>query len=334
MIYRLTLLLPVILISFSCANSKPTYQYKKQNSLNNKIQKTDNSRFTRIKNIPKFYNRKSLISPGYLFALSHPSDAKLKGKYRVNFNGMLKLPYNVRIKADGLTFSNLRKIVRKAYKRYFQDGANKVSLNLISRSYYVELRGLVKKPGRYLVERNKSIDRVIDLAGGLKGDLKKDFLTAVMNQRGRSSTISLNEYYENITFSKAFTWTGGDSIFISVMNDDSIDKSMPMISVVGGVTKPGKVLYKKNKDLFYYINKSGGVSGGVRLDQAFIIRRTRKGLRKIEFDVTDMTLLPAIRENDVILLSSNQETELDRILQRTSQIAGIFASIALFLIVL
>ena len=336
MINRLLLLLLLIILSFSCASSKPKSdnQYTKQNSLKNINQNSGDSNFLSVKKIPKFRNRKLLIAPGHLFSISHPSDDKLKGKYRVNFDGLLKLPYNVRIQADGLTFSELKKIVRKAYKRYFQAGVNKVSLTLLSRNFYVELRGLVKKPGRYLVARNKSIDRVIDLAGGLKGDLKTDFLTAVMNQRGKSFTISLNQYYENITFSKAFTWTGGDSIFISVMNDDSIEKSMPMITVAGGVNNPGKVLYKKNKDLFHYINKSGGVANSVRLDQAFILRKSRKGLKKIEFDLTDMSLLPAIQANDVILLSSSQETAWDRILQRTSQIASILASVALILIVL
>jgi protein involved in polysaccharide export with SLBB domain len=334
MIYRLLMLFSIITLLASCASRKSDINYTKQNSLKNSQLKNDNANFLSIKKIPKFRSRQYLIAPGHQFALSHPSDDKLKGKYRVNFNGLLKLPYNVRIQADGLTLSKLKSLVRKAYKRYFQAGVNKVSLTLLSRSYYVELRGLVNKPGRYLVARNLSIDRVIDLAGGLKGDLKSDFMTAVMNQRGKSFTISLNQYYENITFSKAFTWTGGDSIFISLMNDDSVEKSMPMISVVGGVTKPGKIIYKRNKDLFYYLNKAGGVQSSISLDEAYIIRKTRKGLKRIRFDITDMALLPAIRVNDVILISSKQETAWDKILQKTSQVTGILASIALLLFAL
>jgi len=328
---RLLIFFTSFILLLSCATER---DYIKHNELKTLPGKKEGSKFLSINEIPKFNKRKFLIAPGHLLSISHPSDNKLKGKFRVNFDGLLRLPYNVRIKTEGLTLTDLRKKVRLSYTKFFQAGVNKVALRLITRQYYVEVRGFVKKPGRYLVTRNQSIDRVIDRAGGLKGDLKKDFLTAVMNQRGKAFTISLNKFYEDITFNNAFTWTGGDSIFINLMNDDSYDTSVPMISVLGGVLTPGKVLFKQHKDIFYYLGKSGGVQSTISLDQAYIIRTTSSGLKKIKFDVTDMVNLPAIQENDVIMISSKQDTTWDKFLQKTAQVTGILASIALLILAL
>lgn len=330
MVARSLVFLLTILLSISCSHTNK--KYKKQNDLDELKIDSDESKFISFKDIPKFERRKYMVSPGYKFSISHPSDEKLKGVYRVSYDGILRLPYNVRIKADGLTFNQLREKVRASYRKFFQAGVDKVSLSLISKMYYVEVRGFVNKPGRYLITRKQSIDSIIDKAGGLKGSLKTDFISAAVNQRGKPYTISLNQYYENINYRKAFTWTGGDTIFINLMNDASFEASVPMISMIGGVAKPGKVLFKKNKDLFYYISKSGGLQSSINLAKGYIVRTADSGLEKIEFDVTNMEELPALQANDVILLSTRQETSWDKFLQRTSQITGILASIALLII--
>jgi VCBS repeat-containing protein len=50
-----------------------------------------------------------------------------------------------------------------------------------------------------------SIDKIIDMAGGFRGDLKKDFFTAAITQQDKSYTISLNQYFENNLFASSFT---------------------------------------------------------------------------------------------------------------------------------
>ena len=62
------------------------------------------------------------------------------------------------------------------------------------------------------------------------------------------------------------------------------------------------------------------------------MRTTKEGIQKIQFNLASAEQLPAIEKNDVIMVNSEQRTAWDRFLQRSSQIAGIFASIAILII--
>ena len=328
--FRQFLLFCLFGFAISCSSSK--VEYKKQNSIKMESSENDDSKFLSVDEVPTFKERQYFIAPGFLLQLSHPSDDKLNGRFRVSYDGILRLPYGVRVSTDGLNLTNLREKVREGYTRFFQKGVNKVDLKIVYKQFYVEIRGFVEKPGRYLVTRNESIDRVIDQAGGIKGDLNKDFYSALIKQQGEAYSISLNKYYEDITFSKAITWTGADQIFINLLNDDAADSALPMVTVLGGVNGPGKHLFKKNQDIYYYLNKSGGLVSTINLEEAYIMRTTKEGIQKIQFNLASAEQLPAIEKNDVIMVNSEQRTAWDRFLQRSSQIAGIFASIAILII--
>ncbi len=317
------------LVLFSCASSSSSY--KKQNDL--KFEKIKSSKqFRSAKEIPRFRNRRKFVAPGHLIAISHPSDEKLKGRYRIGTDSILRLPYGVRIRSKNKTFSELVKEIRKSYKKFFQKGANSVKVTLVYRDYYIEVRGSVKKPGRYIVKKNESLDRVINRAGGVSRNLNKELLAAEIRQQGMNYTINLDEFYKDINKSKAFTWTGSDTIFVRAIDDELSDSALPMITFLSGVNKPGKVLFKEGRDLFYYINKSGGTISNIKYDESYIVRRTANGLEKINFDITDMTEIPAIQKNDVIMLYTDHRTFWDKFLQRTGQVLGIFSSIAIILL--
>ncbi len=321
----------MILVLYSCASSSDI-DYKRQNDLKVGDGSENDLNYKKVGDIPQFRSMRYDVAPGFLLSLSHPSDEKLKGNYRVSFDGILRLPYNVRINTSGLNIVQLRKRVKNAYKQFFQEGANQVRLGLIRKDYYVEVRGFVNKPGRYLVTREESIDKVIDKAGGLKGDLNKDFLSASIKQQKESYTVSLNQFYENIEYSKSFAWTGADTIFVNLINDDAYNEIVPMVAVLSGVGAPGKVAFKRDKDLFYYIDKSGGVISNIKYDECYIVRSTTSGLKKIRFDITQMDEIPAIEKDDVIMLYADHRTVWDTVLQRTAQVLGVLSSIAIILL--
>ena len=321
----------MLFIMGSCA-TKSDIDYKRQNQLKDLGDSETDLNYKKVGDIPQFRKMRYDVSPGFLLSLSHPSDDKLTGRYRVSFDGLLRLPYNVRINTRGLNIVELRKRVKKSYKKFFQKGANQVKLGLISKQYWIEVRGFVNKPGRYLVSREESIDKVIDKAGGLKGDLNTDFLSASIRQQKQSYTVSLNQFYKNIEYSKSFAWTGADTIFVNLINDDAYNEIVPMVTVLSGVGKPGKFPFKQNKDIFYYIDKSGGASANIKYDECYIVRTTSTGLKKIRFDITEMDEIPAIEKDDVIMLYSDHRTVWDTILQRTAQVLGVFSSIAIILL--
>jgi hypothetical protein len=203
---------------------------------------------------------------------------------------------------------------------------------LVSKDYWVEVRGFVKKSGTYLVKRKESIDKIIDTAGGLAGKINEDFFIVSIKQQNISYSVSLNQYYENNVLGTSFTWTGGDVIFINLSNEDSTAQVAPTVEVIGGVATPGKTLYKEDANLFYYLSKRGGVIPNIGYEEGFVIRKAKKGLERIKFDITEMDTIPVIKPGDTILLTAEKRTVTDRIWERATQIASILTSIAFLII--
>ncbi|MAZ48388.1 MAG: hypothetical protein CME65_07485 [Halobacteriovoraceae bacterium] len=322
-----------LFLLFSCASVTPVSEYETFNSARDEFRKR-NAKSEFISNyneIPKFPKLRRTMAPGHIFSLKHPSDDKLKGRFRVAFDGTLVLPYGVRIKVNGLTFAQLRAKVFQAYSKFFQRGVDNVEFKLLYRDYWVDVRGFVKKSGRYLVTQTESIDKVIDRAGGLNGDLKSGFYKASIQQQDKSYVISLNQYFQNNYYSNAFVWTGGDSIFVAEQDENEMSDSIPIVSVLGGVNSPGKVLYKEKANLFYYLGKSGGVIPNLATERTLIVRQTKDGLKKIRFDLSDTDSIPHIYPQDTIILQSDARNSKDRLFDRSIQILSIITSIALIL---
>src|SRR5690606_2118064 len=80
--------------------------------------------------IPQWEEHKGEMAPGYLFSISHPSDEKIRGRYRAFFDGTLLLPYGVRLKVQGMDFPTLKEKVHEAYKKFFQRGAEEIEFKL------------------------------------------------------------------------------------------------------------------------------------------------------------------------------------------------------------
>jgi protein involved in polysaccharide export with SLBB domain len=333
-------LLPFLLLSLlsvvgcsSSGSSNPSYERVNDN-LEQSNRSAAPSDIRSIQDIPQFEETENKVAPGFLFSLNHPTDGKLQGSFRVGFDGVLKLPYGVKIAVAGLTFSDVKAKVVEAYTSFFQRGAQNVSFNLVSKDYYVEVRGYVKKSGQYLVKRKESIDKVIDAAGGLNGTMKQDFFVASIKQQDLSYSVSLNQYYENNVLGSSFTWTGGDVIFIKNSNEDSATQIAATVEVIGGVQSPGKTLYKEDANIFYYLGKRGGVVSDLGYEEAYVIRKGPKGLERIQFNITEMSEVPVIKPGDTILLGSETRTFSDKVWERTTQAASILLSIAFIIIAL
>lgn len=327
-----SILLNVVLLTLlvSCSSLTSTSEYKTYNEIQAEFIKSGKStKFIENNKIPKFPKLKYSMAPGHLFYLNHPSDRKLKGRYRADYKGFLRLPYGVKIDVKGLSFKELREKVKEQYSKFFQRGVDDVEFKLIYREYYVEVRGFVKKSGKYLVTQNEGIDKVIDKAGGLNGDLQKGFYKASIRQQNTSYAINLNQYFQDNFYSNSFTWTGGDTIFVSEQDESEMGASIPIVTVLGGVNTPGKVLYKNQANIFYYLSKTGGVIQNLAYDRAMIVRNSSDGIQRIKFDLSDVESIPHIYPQDTIVLQGDTRDRGDRIFDRTIQILSILTTILL-----
>lgn len=327
-------MIALILVT-SCSSPRiknPTYKSVNEVDLSKRIEKEPTD-IRSLEDIPQFEETAALMAPGFLFYMGHPSDDKIRGNFRAGPDGELKLPYGVKISVTGLDFAVLRNKVMEAYSKFFQRGSEDITFQLAKREYWVEVRGLVKKSGHYLVDREESLESIISKAGGLRGDLSNGIYIVSLKQQGVSYSIGLNQYYEANGQGK-FNWTGGDTIFVNVMGQDSHSQTVPMISVLGGVQKPGNILYKEDATLFYYLNKTGGIIPNLSYEEAYVIRRVDGKLRRINFNLTDMDTVPAMKGGDIIMLNGEKKSWEDRLWERAVQIGSLITSIGILIIAL
>ena len=275
------------------------------------------------------------MAPGHVFTMSHSSDSKLSGKFRADFNGVLQLPYNVNVDVTGKTFAEVKETVLNSYRKFFQKGVDAVNFNLTSKDYWVEVRGLVKKPGRYLVRASDTLDLVVDAAGGVQGDISVDYFTASLKQSTYEYQVLLNRYFESNESVDKIRWLGGDTVFISKLDSlAGVSKEIPFVTLIGGVSKPGKVLHQKDASLYYYIEKSGGLLQGLGYEECYVFRNTKDGVKRINFSFDKPETIPVIYPNDTIYMNSKVVTEGDTWLNRFAQFAGIISTAALLIIAL
>ena len=60
------------------------------------------------------------LVPGFGIRISFPEDRDVNGVFRIEFDGMLSLPYGIRVRAEGLTLDELRKKLTEIYRPFYK----------------------------------------------------------------------------------------------------------------------------------------------------------------------------------------------------------------------
>ena len=250
------------------------------------------------------------IAAGYLIKLEALEDANLNGEFRVDFDGRLKLPYDVAIDAEGLTLSKLTQAVRSAYKPYFR-GAPSLSVSIAEKRCYVDVEGLVLKPGQYLVKHDSTLDELIAQAGGLQqGPGGGSFAAryAHIEQNKGMTLVRLSEYYAGAR-ELVPAWEGGDRVFFQSEGKDAASATAAgryYVQVLGQVSKPGEYAWEDGADFFFYLSKAGGPTQSADLDKIEIIRLQSEKKESIVFKMKDVRGIPNLRGGDIVVLHAEK----------------------------
>ncbi len=276
--------------------------------------------------------QENLISPGFQFRLGNIEDRSLNGGFRVGFDGKILLPYNVSIKAAGLTLEQFQEQVATAYHPYFK-GNSKVRADLIERAYWVDIRGLATKPGRYLLKQDTSIDEVIAKCGGFTKEAPAKFMR-ISSPAGNHS-IDLDRYYRSGEPSKLPAWIGGEQIFFqSEEGSEELGSGAPeknSIKLLGEVKRPGDISYRAGADFMYYLTEAGGPTRDMDPNKIQIFHPEGKGLVQ-EFSMDKKTSFPKISKGDTLIVFADRPSVLERFIQSGAGVASIISALALIIL--
>jgi len=274
-----------------------------------------------------------MIAPGFLLTITSLADSKLNGDYRVDFDGGLQLPYNITVNTSGIELSQLKKKLVALYHPYFKSSPD-IDLHVKDRHYWVDVRGLVQKPGRYLVDPNASLDQVIALAGGADKDTPPQFARI---QKGQKVFIlDMNQYYGvGEDQPQIIGWYGGELVFLQKEYAGTGGDRAPSspyrlpIYVLGEVRKPGEYPLKPGSDFVDSLTQANGFTDQADLDHIEIIRRANGRKRIFEFSWNQIQRAPAPAQGDVILVHADKQSKAELKLQIAAILVSIITSAAI-----
>jgi polysaccharide export outer membrane protein len=234
----------------------------------------------------------------------------LNGDFRVDFDGNLELPYDVTINTNNPSLSELKKKLLELYQPYFK-GVPDINIRVKQHAYWVDVRGLVQKPGRYLLQQGDSLDEVLAQAGGI---IKENPPKFVRIQKGQETfAMDLNQYYGQGE-DQILGWLGGEVIFFQQDAGSFADSSITRrpLTIVGEVRKPGDYVLKPGQDIVDVISQADGFTNEADLDRIELIRRTGGRKRVFDFSWREFQRTPAPAPGDVVFVHADKQSKIDR----------------------
>lgn len=274
-----------------------------------------------------------MIAPGFLLTMNSLSDKKLNGDFRVSFDGSLQLPYDINVNTTGVSLAQLKKKLTTLYHPYFKIPPD-IDLHIKERRYWVDVRGLVNKPGRYLVEPNSSLDQVIALAGGTDKDNPPQFVRIQKGQKLFS--LDMNQYYGvGEEQPQILGWLGGELVFLQkeyVGSFGDRSSSSPYrlpIYMLGEVRKPGGYPLKPGSDFVDSLIEADGFTEQANLERIELIRRTNGRKLVYEFSWDQFQRAPPLVQGDVVLVHAVRQSKSEIKVQIAAIIVSILTSAAI-----
>ncbi len=188
----------------------------------------------------------------------------LTGNVRVELDGYITYKYVGRVKAFGLTTSQLAKVFgEKLADGYINDPQVTVQVATF-RSKEIFIIGEVNRPGTYYLSKKTTIVEAISMAQGPTNDADSEvtIVRQAHNGQGENITVSLLNALEG-DMSQNILVLDGDSIFIN---------KAKTFFIMGEVNRPGQYKLEKDTSVRKAISIAGGHTERAALGRVKIIR--------------------------------------------------------------
>lgn len=285
--------------------------------------------------------RPNALAPGFLIRLGHQEDRDLNGTFRIDFDGKISLPYNITFKAEGLTMEEFRAKVMESYRPFYKNGL-RLTVELVEKSYFIEMRGLIVKPGKYRVRTDASLDEVISLGGGfppapvMGTDNTPKFLKITRGPKTR--VVNLDEYYKSGSLRSTLNWHGGEILFFqresSYTSEQRAVESGTQVQVLGELKRPGEFAYRPEADIYFYLTEAGGPTRDADFTKVQVYRGPAGKRVMQEFSMEDPEKAPKVLAGDIIVFQSDKLTPFQKNASTWASIASVLTSIVVLIIAL
>lgn len=257
-------------------------------------------------------SRETTVAPGFEIEMKSPDDVALNGKFKVDDEGKIRLPYAITVPVAGMNAEQLREAIINAYAEFFRS-PSRIQVRISQAQVYVEVGGLVQKPGRYLVKPQASLDELIGLAGGLLTNAERALMARYARvDRGTAGAeyIRLADYYAG-SMQYSPDWNGGERIFLQSeggatgVGTSAAEGADPVIQFLGSVKNPGEFKYDNRLDFYGYLSKAGGPTPEADLENIEVIRNVGIKKQALLFSMRTVEQVPTLQAGDILIIHAN-----------------------------
>jgi polysaccharide export outer membrane protein len=298
-----------LLLLNSCASNE--LQAKTQLQLNASSEKNVqlNSALTQKNlNFRKAYTASDYkVGPDDLLEIDTFQVQDLKSTVRVSAQGFIKIPLVDKIKAGGLTVSELESYIAKKLEQYVREPVVSVFVKEY-RSQQISVLGSVKDPRVYYATGQKYLLDMLSLAGGLTQEAG----SVCIIQRTSGSLEGDNEFIEKIVIDlDELLIKGRADLNIPMFSGDIVQVPVSGIFFVdGAVNNPGEYHLKGKTTFTQALSMAKGLNLTATHSDVKIFRDNGKQDREIiniNYDSVIEGKSPdiAIQEKDIIIVSSS-----------------------------
>jgi len=299
----------ILLLLNSCASNE--LQAKTQLELNASAAKTEKLNSALTQKIAIASNNHSAsdykIGPDDLLDIDTFQVQELKSTVRVSAQGFIKIPLVDKIKAGGLTVSELESYIAKKLEQYVKEPVVSVFVKEY-RSQQISVLGYVKNPSVYYATGQKYLLDMLSLAGGLTPDAGSFCII----QRTVKSDDGQNEYVDKIVVDlDELLINGRAELNIPMFSGDVVQVPQGAIFFVdGAVRAPGDYHLKSKTTITQAISMAKGLDVTAARSGIKIFRANGNQDREtinVDYDSILAGNAPDIqlREKDIIIVSQS-----------------------------
>lgn len=233
--------------------------------------------------VTPLFAQQYVIHAGDKLEITFWQEPELNTTTTVGRDGMIELPVIGRIKAAGLTTSELSEQIVDQISRYRIKVTQATVVVTEYQGNKIYITGQVGAPGTLSFEVIPNLWRALQEAGGLSetADLERVTIIRGGEESGDVIQVDLTEFLDQGDPAMLPKLRGGDTIHvprIPSVRSGSDTPSSPFVSkneiyILGEVASPGRYNLEKNVDLLDALILAGGPTNSARLSDVKVLKR-------------------------------------------------------------
>ncbi len=196
----------------------------------------------------------------------------------------------------GLTYAKAREVLKSRYKRIYRFTDNNFNVSLSGvRNIYVDIVGEVEKPGTYKLPATNSVFNTLKLSGGPTANGSVRNITVKRNGQ-IFRVLDLYKYLNDPSASESIYLQNRDVILITGIG--------PLVTIDGGVRKPGRFELKPDESFGDLMDFAGNLKANARNNslQLYRYENNRYVIKDLDYDLNNRLTMNniALRDGDLV----------------------------------